>query len=66
MGCNTLNIGGVVLTAGESRRMGQHKALLEINGSTFLQTILNNLKKSHFSPLIIFTFYNYDKKEFKL
>ena len=50
-----LNVAGVVLAAGESRRMGQPKALLEINGSTFLQTILNNLEESFFSPLIVMT-----------
>lgn len=39
-----LEITGVLLTGGESRRMGQNKALLEINGKSLIQKNLDVLK----------------------
>jgi molybdenum cofactor cytidylyltransferase len=36
-------ISGLILAAGESRRMGRDKALLTYHGPTFLETIINNL-----------------------
>jgi molybdenum cofactor cytidylyltransferase len=37
---------GLILAAGESRRMGQPKALLPIHGHTFVQNLIEILKKT--------------------
>lgn len=48
----TPKIAGILLAAGFSSRMGQPKALLDYKGSSFIDTILNNLHKSGCDPVI--------------
>ena len=42
---------GLILAAGESRRMGSHKALLELQGETFLDRLIG-LFSRHCAPVI--------------
>ena len=44
---------GVILSAGESSRMGTPKALLKIKGTTFLEYIKNSLLEAGASPVLI-------------
>ena len=44
---------GVVLSAGESSRMGRPKALLPIEGQTFLERIVAALKKTQVGKIIV-------------
>ncbi len=38
-----MNLAGLILAAGESRRMGPPKALLELAGETFLDRVILTL-----------------------
>jgi nicotine blue oxidoreductase len=40
-----MSVGGIVLAAGRSSRMGQPKALLEIEGRTFLERAIDTLRE---------------------
>lgn len=44
---------GVVLSAGESRRMGSPKALLSIGGSVFIERIVSALEASQVGKIIV-------------
>jgi len=46
-------IAAVVLSAGESSRMGRPKALLPINGATFIEKIVAALKQTTIGKLIV-------------
>ncbi len=47
------NIKGVLLSAGESRRMGFPKALLKLNSETVIEMLLNEYKNSNLSGTIV-------------
>lgn len=46
-------IEAIILAAGESRRMGQLKPLIKINGLTFLQRITNEIRSSGITTISI-------------
>lgn len=48
-----MRISAVVLAAGESRRMGQTKQLLPLEGKVLLQQVLDPLKKSDVDEIIL-------------
>jgi len=45
-------LGGIILSAGESRRMGSPKALLKIKKSNFINHIIDVLYKSHVDEIV--------------
>lgn len=51
----------VVLSAGESSRMGRPKALLPIDGRTFIENIVAALKKSSVAKVIVVLGHNADE-----
>jgi len=48
-----MKISAIVLAAGKSERMCTPKSLLTIRGSTFLETIVENLKRARLKEIII-------------
>jgi CTP:molybdopterin cytidylyltransferase MocA len=46
-------IAGVILAAGEGKRIGQTKALIETDGKTFLETIVEKLKTAGCKPILV-------------
>jgi len=51
----------VILSAGESSRMGQPKALLPIDGQTFIEKIVSALKASRVDKIIVVLGHNADE-----
>jgi molybdenum cofactor cytidylyltransferase len=54
-------IAAVVLSAGESSRMGRPKALLPFDGETFIEKIVGALKKTSVSRIIVILGHNADE-----
>jgi molybdenum cofactor cytidylyltransferase len=50
-------IGGLLLAAGSSTRMGDNKMLMEINGETLLRRAAGTALAAHLDPLIVVTGY---------
>lgn len=48
-------IGAVILSGGLSRRMGRHKALIPLSGSTFLETIVSAYRNAGVDALLVVT-----------
>jgi len=44
---------GIVLAAGESRRMGRPKALLPWHGSTFIEMVVTRLAEADLDPILV-------------
>ena len=54
-------IAGIILAAGESRRMGQLKPILKIGDKTFLQHIVVQLTAAGISPIVVVLGYKADQ-----
>ncbi|HMF51648.1 MAG TPA: nucleotidyltransferase family protein [Candidatus Saccharimonadales bacterium] len=54
-------ISAVILSAGESSRMGRPKALLPIDGQTFIERIVGALKKTSVGKVIVILGHNADE-----
>ena len=46
-------VGAIVLAAGESRRMGRLKALLPLEGRTFLEVLIGRLSEAGVGPIVL-------------
>lgn len=58
---NELPIGAVILAAGESKRLGQPKQLLNFHGITFIETIIETAIAAKLAPIIVVLGYEADK-----
>ena len=56
----------VILSAGESSRMGRPKALLPIDGQTFIERIIAVLKQSGLEPIVVVLGFNSDEMRRKI
>lgn len=48
-----MKISGIVMAAGESKRMGENKLLLKYNNKTFIEELLNKILNVNFYNLVI-------------
>jgi CTP:molybdopterin cytidylyltransferase MocA len=48
-----LRVGALILAAGDSRRMGRPKALLPLEGRTFLEVLLERFARAGADPLLV-------------
>ena len=56
----------VILSAGESSRMGRPKALLPIEGQTFIEKIVGALKKTHAGKIVVVLGHNADEMRLRI
>jgi molybdenum cofactor cytidylyltransferase len=59
-------IAAIVLSAGESRRMGSPKALLPIKGTTFIEEIVSSLKATKVAKIIVVLGHNPEQVKSKV
>jgi len=59
-------IAAIVLSAGESRRMGSPKALLPIKGKTFIEEIVSSLKATKVAKIIVVLGHNPEQIKSKI
>jgi molybdenum cofactor cytidylyltransferase len=52
-GNRSLRIGALILAAGDSRRMGRPKALLPLEGRTFLEVLMDRLIRAGVAPILL-------------
>lgn len=55
MNLNMKGISAIILAAGESKRMGSPKMLLDFGGITMLETVIRNVKASAVDDIIVVT-----------
>ncbi len=58
-----MKISAIILSAGKSERMGELKPLLKINSSTFIETIIENLKKAGIEDIVVVLGYKAEEIE---
>jgi molybdenum cofactor cytidylyltransferase len=61
MAASQLKVAGVILAAGFGQRMGTVKSLLPFGGTTLLETVLNNARRSKLTNIIVVLGYASEK-----
>ncbi len=53
IGIRPVRVGAIILAAGESRRMGRPKALLPLQGRTFVEVLIGRLAEAGAAPVVL-------------